>query len=267
LALGLELDEVGEDAAERAISLEEARVLSEQARRLWTADYAVYADGADEEEGEDPYASPSGGTGRRGRGKPVWFEEYLKLVELGWSWRVAVYIAWAASPKVDRWPRTMQELATKVLGLRSPRAIYTWRKRHGGTMDQVIAMMQAKPLFDHLNDVIRALTSMAMKEDYKSHADRKLFLEMVGMYTPHSQVDVGVAAENELEGLSEEELLRMRGEAVNGFGERIERIERIGDRGFEERTGASAGSAGGEGNSPSPRPSPWKGEWEVEDDE
>jgi hypothetical protein len=108
---------------------------------------------------------------------------------------------------------------------------------------------------------------MAMKEDYKSHADRKLFLEMVGMYTPHSQVDVGVAAENELEGLSEEELLRMRGEAVNGFGERIERIERIGDRGFEERTGASAGSAGGEGNSPSPRPSPWKGEGEVEDDE
>lgn len=217
LGLGLELDEVGEDAAERAISLEEARALSEQARRLWERSEpqidADYSDYADEESREDPYAGTStGSVGGRKREKPVWFDEYLRLVELGWSWRVAVYIAWAASPKVGRWPRTMQELATQVLGLRSPRAIHTWRKRHGGTIDQLIAMMQAKPLFDHLNDAIRALTNMAIKEDYKSHADRKLFFEMVGLYTPHSQVDLGVAAENELEGMSEEELLRMRGE-------------------------------------------------------
>src|SRR5690349_10609759 len=37
---------------------------------------------------------------------PRWMELYKRLVDGGWKWRVAVYIAWAAQPKKYRWPET-----------------------------------------------------------------------------------------------------------------------------------------------------------------
>jgi hypothetical protein len=115
-------------------------------------------------------------------------------------------MAWAASPKSGRWPETLQELATKVLGLRSTRSVYNWRRKYP-TIDAVVAMLQAAPLFEHRRDVLEALVKMAKKEDYKAYNDRKLFLEMVGDYVPRSQLDLGKAAKGrDLSELSDEEL-------------------------------------------------------------
>ena len=84
----LGLDEVNDDAQDRAISYEDARKISEAARRLF-------------EGGE----------------VPIWYADYHSLIEQGWPWRVAAYMAWSSSPKTMRKPETLQKLATDVLGL------------------------------------------------------------------------------------------------------------------------------------------------------
>jgi len=183
------LDDWGEDARDRAISAEEARQVSEAARVAMERDY---------------------GMGKKGK---KWYEDYMKLREQGWPWRVATYIAWAASPKQERWPRTVQHLATEVLGLMGPRAIYTWREKYP-TIDTAVAMMQAQPLLEHRRDVFEALINVAREADYKSHNDRKLFLEMTGDYVRRSQLELGEAGKgNELSEMSEEALRKYSGKA------------------------------------------------------
>src|SRR5512139_3013431 len=131
-----ELDEVQEDAVLREISPEQARMISETARRDWEARGPV-----DQE-------------------KSSWFEEYLLLIKQGWPWRVASYIAWASTPKIGRWPATLEDLARQVLGLTSSRAIYNWRRKHP-SIDTVISQMQSKILQDHTADVFKALVTNA----------------------------------------------------------------------------------------------------------
>lgn len=138
-----------------------------------------------------------------------WFTDYLKLKELGYDWRLSAYIAWESSPKADRWPATIQELATEVLGLKSPRVIYTWRKKNPD-IDTVISMMQSAPLYAHRRDVIDALVAVAKNPDYKGHQDRKLFFEMIGDHTPRQQVEVNDrrVTKDDLSSLTDEELRR-----------------------------------------------------------
>lgn len=179
LSFDFELDEVADDAGERMISPDEARLISEAARQMF-----------------------------EGNEKPDWFEDYLGLIEKGWPWRVACYIAWAASPKINRWPATLKDLATDVLGLTTPRVVYTWRKKQPG-IDTVVAMMQAKPLFEHRRDVLAALVEMASTPDYKTFNDRKLFLEMTGDYIPKSKLELGKSGKSDdLAEKSDEELRR-----------------------------------------------------------
>lgn len=120
-------------------------------------------------------------------GSPRWLDDYLELVRGGWPWRVAAYIAWASSPKGAREPKTQDELARFHLGLTSDRAIATWRKRNPA-IDEVVRMMQAGPLFKHRTEIFTALVAVAVKPEYKSHADRKLALELMGDYTPIRKV-------------------------------------------------------------------------------
>lgn len=120
-------------------------------------------------------------------GAPRWLDDYLELVRGGWQWRVAAYIAWASSPRAAREPRTQEDLAKIHLGLTSDRAISTWRKRNPA-IDEVVRMMQAGPLFKHRSEIFTALVAVAVKPDYKGHADRKLALELMGDYTPLRKV-------------------------------------------------------------------------------
>ena len=147
-----------------------------------------------------------------GRG---WIGDYLDLKAAGYEWRLAAYMAWESSPKRDRWPATLQGLATEVLGLKSPRVIYIWRKRNP-EIDTVISMMQSAPLYAHRRDVIEALIEVAKNPDYKGHQDRELFFKMIGDYTPRQNVNLNdgrAVKDDDLSGISDEDL-RRRAEAL-----------------------------------------------------
>ena len=123
---------------------------------------------------------------------PRWMDLYKRLIEGGWKWRVAVYIAWASQPKKYRQPETQEELAIKCLGLTSDRAIATWRKKYA-TIDETISMLQGSIIFDALPDALNAMVEVATDSDYKGHADRKLMFEMGGIYTPSSKITAEIA--------------------------------------------------------------------------
>lgn len=140
-------------------------------------------------------------------GAPRWLDDYLEMVRGGWPWRVAAYIAWASSPRAAREPKTQDELARFHLGLTSDRAISTWRKRNPA-IDEVVRMMQAGPLFKHRSEIFTALVAVAVKPEYKSHADRKLALELMGDYTPLRKVlaELRKKSENGEEDMTDAEL-------------------------------------------------------------
>lgn len=183
LALGLEVDEETQAAAagETFVTPEEARLRSEAARQLLSSLV----------------------------GAKTWMEQYYKLLEAGWPWRVACYIAWASSPRIGRWPATQEELARQVLGLTSDRVIGTWRKKNQA-IDDVITILQAAPLMQHRADVFSALATSASDPDHRSNPDRRLFLELTNDYVPHSKLDLRRDGEIEdLSQMSEEELERL----------------------------------------------------------
>jgi hypothetical protein len=178
LALDLELPEVETDG----VSPEEARLRSELAREQF-------------EKG----------------GQAKWFEEYQDLRNGGWPWRQAAYIAWAGSPRVGREPKTQDELARKVLGLTSDRAITTWRRRNPA-IDEMVAVLQSAPLFKFRAEIYKALIDNAMSADYKTHNDRKLALEIMGDYIPASKIAAELTKHlgtDDLSNLSDEELMKL----------------------------------------------------------
>jgi hypothetical protein len=145
---------------------------------------------------------------------PRWMDLYKKLVEVGWKWRVAVYIAWAAQPKKYRQPETQEELATRCLGLTSDRAIATWRKKNP-SIDETISMLQGSIIFDGLPDALNAMVEVATDANYKGHQDRKLMFEMAGIYTPSSKITAEMAKKlvnatpDDFEEQSDEELRKI----------------------------------------------------------
>jgi hypothetical protein len=136
---------------------------------------------------------------------PRWMDLYKRLIEGGWKWRVAVYIAWASQPKKYRWPATQEELAVNCLGLNSDRAIATWRKKNA-TIDETISMLQGSIIFDALPDALNAMVEVATEADYKGHADRKLMFEMGGIYTPSSKITAEIAKKLSKSSLGESDL-------------------------------------------------------------
>lgn len=205
LALNLDMDE-GEAAAEQGISPEEARIRSEVARKAFEGSGHELPE---REERGPTLPSPNGQEqAHLGREKSPWFEEYEYLRASGWPWRVAAFIAWSASPRKGREPKTQLELAQKVLGLNSDRIIYTWRKKNPA-IDEVIGFIQSKPLFQHRRDLYEALVASATDPNYKSHQDRKLAFEMLGDHVPRTKVDVHTKDPNDLSEYTDEELKQL----------------------------------------------------------
>lgn len=121
--------------------------------------------------------------------QPAWFERYEMLMDGGWPWRQAVYIAWASMPKNGRMPETQEQLATQYLNLSSDRAISTWRKKNAA-IDTMIAVLQSSELWDYRADAFKGLID-GMKNagsDYKFFNHLKLFMEMSGDYIPLTQL-------------------------------------------------------------------------------
>jgi hypothetical protein len=105
----------------------------------------------------------------------------------GFGWRKAVFVAWASSPRGNRKPPTVAELARLVLGV-SPRTVRNWRA-NDPSIDEAVAIYQAAPLMRHRRDVFDALVTVAADPSPAAHADRRLFLEMTGDYTPRAALD------------------------------------------------------------------------------
>mgnify|MGYP006952625796 CR=1 FL=1 len=144
-----------------------------------------------------------------------WKEEYLSLVEGGWPWRVSAYMAWAASPRNTRTPKTQDELARMHLGLTSDRAINTWRRKNPA-IDQMVAVLQSAPLWSHRAEIYDALIRVATSPEYKGHNDRKLALELLGDYLPAAKLEAilkGSAKGNSVDTEDEDKLALIEGEA------------------------------------------------------
>lgn len=159
LALGLDLPEV-----EEGMPVEEARLRSEAGRAALLA-----------LKGE--------------KNAPTWFGRFESLLDGGWPWRQAGYIAWASMPVDGRLPKTQEELAREHLRLGSDRAISTWRKRNPA-IDTMIAILQSAELWEHRADSFQNLIK-GMKQagsDYKFFNHLKLYLEMTGDYVPLNQI-------------------------------------------------------------------------------
>ena len=129
--------------------------------------------------------------------KPSWYEDYEQLLLGGWPFRVAVYIAWASMPTHNKQPKTVAELAP-MIGLRSPRAIYTWRQRNKAIEEQ-ISILQAAPLFKHRADAFDALNKSASDPDHRHNPDRRLLFQLTGDINDDGgavQVNVGVSGDD-----------------------------------------------------------------------
>ena len=188
IAMDLDVEEIEVDQS--APSYAEIKARSENARRLLEG----------------------GGHWNKEDESPEWLKHYFRLREIGFSWRVATYIAWAASPKKERWPETQAELAEKVLGLSSSRQISEWRKADP-RIDDAIVMIQAAPLHEHRADFYKALIESGTTPDYKNHPDRKLAFEMLGDYVPRSRMDLNKSmGDDDVALKAESELRKAAGE-------------------------------------------------------
>jgi len=144
----------------------------------------------------------------------TWKDEYEKLVQGGWNWRVAAYIAWASCPKDSRVPKTQDELATLHLGLTSDRAINMWRKRNPA-IDEMVAVLQSAPLWEHRASYYQALDKGAKKagDDYKFFKHLQLALEMMGDYVSKSEIEAKLnqSLTGDLSNLSFKDKLKIAG--------------------------------------------------------
>ena len=139
----------------------------------------------------------------------TWMKTFEILMEGGWPWRQAAYIAWASTPTDQRSPRTQDELATQHLGLTSDRAISTWRRKNPA-IDQMVAVLQSAPLWEHRADFFANLIQGMKKagEDYKFFNHLKMYGEMTGDYIPLTQLAAVLKrkGDGDLSSISEEEL-------------------------------------------------------------
>ncbi len=117
---------------------------------------------------------------------PGWMQDYTTLRAEGWTWRQAVYIAWAASPSVDRWPENLEALASQVLGC-SARVVRKWREKNPAIDER--AGRLASDTFMHVRrDVIDAVADVATRHEFKAYNHQRMVLEITGDYNPKKQI-------------------------------------------------------------------------------
>jgi len=191
LALDLDVETL---AMESQVSPEEARLRSETALRALLSTKGNLPNSVNAQLGVGIELS--------------WFAPFEALLNGGWPWRQAAYIAWASMP-TPRSPKTQDELAIQFLGLTSDRAISTWRKKNPA-IDQMVAVLQSAPLWEHRADAFNNLVA-GMKRadaDYKFFNHLKLYFEMTGDYVPLTQLAAVLKrkGDGDLSSMSEEDL-------------------------------------------------------------
>jgi len=128
--------------------------------------------------------------------KPVWMALYLDLMEEQggkpvkerWDWRKCLYVAWRCAPSTMRWPTTLEELAA-FMGLRNTATIRHWRIKDPN-LEQTIASLRVRLVDQHVSDLLLASINCALNDAEKGFQDRKLLLEIAGVYKPKSSQEV-----------------------------------------------------------------------------
>lgn len=113
-----------------------------------------------------------------------WYEDYRDLRAQKLDWRKAAWVAWQATPKRDREPKTLTELAD-LLGV-ADRTMRGWATKNPA-LPALVAKMQMAPLFEHRRDIIEALILSATNPAAQNSADRRLFFQMTGDLEEKSQ--------------------------------------------------------------------------------
>ncbi|MGD9726280.1 MAG: hypothetical protein AB7R40_22260 [Nitrospiraceae bacterium] len=103
------------------------------------------------------------------------------------DWRKAAYEAWSSLPASLRRPKTLTELADQ-LGLRNTATIRHWRRKDPQLETRFKERLTGR-LLEYAPDVMMALVAVAADADPKAHQDRKLYLEMTGLYKPKQTIE------------------------------------------------------------------------------
>lgn len=103
------------------------------------------------------------------------------------DWRKAAYEAWSSLPASLRQPKTLTEFADQI-GLRNTATIRHWR-RNDPDLETRFKERLTRRLLEYAPDVMQALVEVATDVDPKAHQDRKLFLEMTGLYKPKATIE------------------------------------------------------------------------------
>lgn len=124
---------------------------------------------------------------------PAWLDLYDELLAEGrWDWRKCLYVAWSCLPTRLRWPGTVAELAD-LMGLRNTATIRHWR-RNDETIEKAIRDNRVHLVHDHVGDLLQASIDCAVTDGPQGHQDRKMLLEVAGIYRPPKQSDQAVVA-------------------------------------------------------------------------
>lgn len=128
--------------------------------------------------------------------KPGWLALYQELLaEQGtkatsdrWDWRKCLYVAWRCVPARARWPATLDELAS-FMGLRNTATIRHWRLKDG-SIEERIKTLRVQLVDEHVSDLLQAALDCALGDE-KGHQDRKMLLEIAGVYRQKVSQEVG----------------------------------------------------------------------------
>lgn len=117
---------------------------------------------------------------------PAWLNLYDELLADGkWDWRKCLYVAWSCLPARLRWPATVAELAD-LMGLKNTATIRHWR-RNDRTIEQEIRERRVGLVHDHVGELLQAAIDCAVGDGPQGHQDRKMLLEVAGIYRPQKQ--------------------------------------------------------------------------------
>lgn len=110
------------------------------------------------------------------------------------DWRKAMYIIWLSMPAKKRVPKTQKDLAV-LLGLRADEVFRQWRRRHPELM-QMVQRSQVGMVQDALAEILSAAITVGSKAAAAGHNDRKMLLEMAGLYKAQSVAEHKVTVKN-----------------------------------------------------------------------
>lgn len=127
--------------------------------------------------------------------RPPWYGRYVELMlerddagRARWDWRKALYIAWAALPARLRTPATITELAD-LLGLNNTGSIRHWRAKDA-EIDRRIAEVRVRLVGDAVSDLLQASIDNGLNGGPQGHPDRKMLLEIAGVYRPKQTQEI-----------------------------------------------------------------------------